>query len=100
MAALSDRMVFQKRTRGATNNYAYFPVLLESEAHVRKVIAQLNEQGVLPRRYFSPSLDCTSLYGPANSPMSQDIAIRILCLPIYAEAPAAHVANALEIEYD
>ncbi|MDR5906828.1 DegT/DnrJ/EryC1/StrS family aminotransferase [Franzmannia qiaohouensis] len=100
MTALGNKMVFQKRTLGATNNYAYFPVLLESETHVKKVIARLNEQGVLPRRYFSPSLDCTSLYGPANSPVSQDIATRILCLPIYSEAPADHVANALEIEYE
>ena len=84
IAGIGDNLVVQQRTKGASNNYAYFPVLLESEPDVLRVIAQLNEQGIQPRRYFAPSLDTTTLYGAAKCDVSQDIAKRILCLPIYA----------------
>ena len=69
---------------GETYNYAYYPLLLESEAELKRVTAALNAQNVYPRRYFYPSLNKLPYIRPAQSlPISEDIALRILCLPLY-----------------
>lgn len=65
-------------------NYAYFPVILESEGltlHVKKI---LENHQIYPRRYFFPSLSKLD-YVSGNTPISDDISSRILCLPLYHE---------------
>ena len=70
-------------------NYAYFPVVFASEEQTLRVSATLKENGVLARRYFYPSLESVAcLDAPVTQPVSQDIASRILCLPIYADLSA------------
>jgi hypothetical protein len=76
-------LTFQKIKQG-TPNYSYFPVIFESEAQLLKVENALNAENVFPRRYFYPSVNTynnISVYQP--SPVSEDIAKRILCLPLY-----------------
>ncbi|KAB2953770.1 DegT/DnrJ/EryC1/StrS family aminotransferase [Heliorestis acidaminivorans] len=74
----------QKRSEFSSNNYSYFPILLESEEKLLEVQRRLNEENIFPRRYFYPSLDTLS-YTSYSSNMfnSRDIVSRILCLPIY-----------------
>ncbi len=65
-------------------NYAYYPVLFESESAMRQVQAALLENEIIPRRYFYPSLNTLSFlpeYYPC--PVSEDIASRVLSLPLY-----------------
>ena len=65
-------------------NYAYFPVVFETEEltlHVKKI---LENNQIFPRRYFYPSLSQLD-YVTGNTPISDDIASRILCLPLYHE---------------
>ncbi|MCG6656348.1 DegT/DnrJ/EryC1/StrS family aminotransferase [Halomonas campisalis] len=100
MTAMGDRVVAQRRAAFVTNNYAYVPVVLESETQVSSLIAQLNTQGIMPRRYFSPSLDATQLYGPGECCVSQDIAKRILCLPLYSGVPASAIVNVILDSFD
>lgn len=65
-------------------NYAYYPVVFPSEAVMRKVQAALNEQEIIPRRYFYPSLN-TLPFMPRyiSCPVSEDISLRVLSLPLY-----------------
>lgn len=100
MTDLGDRVVYQHRAASASNNYAYLPVLLDSEEQVKQTLVQLNEQDIQPRRYFSPSLDQTDLYGSCECRISQDTAKRILCLPMYAGAPADSVIAAMGIGHE
>ena len=81
---LAGLVKFQKWNEQSQNNYAYVPVLFESEAQLLKVEAKLKENQILPRRYFYPSLD-TLNYLQTNQicSVSRDIASRILCLPMY-----------------
>jgi len=68
----------------ATNNYAYFPVVFETESLMKKCleILQLNE--VFARRYFYPSLSKVLPYLPSTEmPVADEIAKRVLCLPLY-----------------
>lgn len=68
----------------ATKNYAYYPVLFESEDTLLKVKADLEKNDIFTRRYFYPSLAKVLPYLPdTEMPVTEDIAKRILCLPLY-----------------
>lgn len=65
-------------------NYSYFPVVFPTENVCLKAITKLNEEFVFPRRYFYPSVNTfTKLVPYVPMPISEDIASRILCLPLY-----------------
>ena len=79
-------------------NYAYFPVVFETEAQVVHVAATFEEHGILARRYFYPSLERVAcLDAQSQQPVSADIAGRILCLPIYADLTAESQKKILKI---
>lgn len=65
-------------------NYAYYPIVLQSEEQLLKVVNELNLQGIFPRRYFYPSLNTLPYLSVTNEcPVSESISRRILSLPLY-----------------
>lgn len=70
-------------TPNSESNYAYFPVILESEELLLRVIQELGNHQVFPRRYFYPSLSQLPYVGKQHTPVSDDLARRIMCLPVY-----------------
>jgi dTDP-4-amino-4,6-dideoxygalactose transaminase len=66
-------------------NYSYYPVLFETEAKLLQVQKAFNEQQIFPRRYFYPSLNTINYVGRIEMPISESVASRILCLPLYAD---------------
>lgn len=64
-------------------NYSYFPVILNSEEVLLKVQQTLNQSDIFPRRYFYPSLNTIDFVKGKTMPISESIALRILCLPLY-----------------
>ncbi len=64
-------------------NYSYFPVIFNSEEELLKVQQKLNEAEIFPRRYFYPSLNKIDFVNGETMPISESIASRILCLPLY-----------------
>ena len=72
-------------------NYAYYPIIVkESFGKNRDEIAEsLQEQGITPRKYFYPLTSTFSCYKGVYSfnktPIAEDIASRVLCLPLYAD---------------
>ncbi|PAF43766.1 DegT/DnrJ/EryC1/StrS family aminotransferase [Helicobacter sp. 11S03491-1] len=81
---LKDTYSMQECNPHANNNYHYFPILFEDEGKLTQALERLNLESIFPRRYFYPSLD-TLNFNPSSCPcpISQDIASRILCLPLY-----------------
>ena len=69
---------------GTEWNYSYYPVIFETESALLKVQAALNGQQVLPRRYFYPSLNTIAYTSGQSMPVSESIAARVLCLPLFA----------------
>jgi dTDP-4-amino-4,6-dideoxygalactose transaminase len=67
-------------------NYAYFPVVFQTEEHLVKVFEALKQNEIICRRYFYPSLN-TLNYVENNliSSASEKIASRVLCLPLYPD---------------
>ncbi|MDZ4758189.1 MAG: DegT/DnrJ/EryC1/StrS family aminotransferase [Bacteroidota bacterium] len=64
-------------------NYSYYPVILKSEEQLLQVLKVLNEANIFPRRYFYPSLNTIPYTNGAEMPISESIAKRIICLPLY-----------------
>jgi len=82
--AFKNVIEIQIKNENCTNNYAYFPVLFENEQELLCVMKNLNANGIMPRRYFHPSLDALPYTQYSEvMPISRDIASRIMALPIF-----------------
>ncbi|GAB3700980.1 DegT/DnrJ/EryC1/StrS family aminotransferase [Spirosoma flavus] len=77
---------------GMDYNYAYYPVVFESEEVLLRVMEALIAQDILPRRYFYPSLNilpfAVEKTGKQPCPISEEAAICVLSLPMYPDLPA------------
>ena len=83
---LGDLFEYQQFNSDCTKNYSYYPVLFESEGKLKQCIRHLNENGIFPKRYFTPSLDnLTYIKSSYDVPVSWEISSRILCLPLYPD---------------
>lgn len=68
----------------ATKNYAYYPIVFESEELALKCFNDLKGKEIFARRYFYPSLSSVLPYLPKKEmPVTDCIAKRVLCLPLY-----------------
>jgi dTDP-4-amino-4,6-dideoxygalactose transaminase len=79
------------KKKAATYNYAYYPVVLSSERKLLRIVEALNRAEVYPRRYFFPSLSQLDYVENCPTPVSDDIALRVLCLPLYHELSSEEV---------
>lgn len=71
-------------TDGAQVNYAYYPLVFESEDLLLRCIKKLNDNNIFPRRYFYPALSAVLPYvEKAQLPVTDDISRRVICLPLY-----------------
>lgn len=68
----------------ANLNYAYYPIILESESLLLRIKEELDKNEIFTRRYFYPSLASALPYLESqNFPITDDISKRVLCLPLY-----------------
>lgn len=68
---------------GTEWNYSYYPIIFETEDQLIKSFDMLNANWIYPRRYFYPSLSELEYVEPQATPVSADVAKRVLCLPMY-----------------
>lgn len=69
--------------KDAVFNYAYYPVIFPSEELLMKSIEELNLNRIYPRRYFYPALNTISYLKGGKTPIANEMASRVLCLPLY-----------------
>ena len=68
------------------NNYAYYPIVFESEELMLKCMEYLKGQEIFCRRYFYPSLAKTLPYlEPQDFEVTDKVAKCVLCLPLYPD---------------
>jgi dTDP-4-amino-4,6-dideoxygalactose transaminase len=67
------------------NNNSYYPIVFDSEELLIKCMNELNRNQIFSRRYFYPSLSSSLPYLQENSIMevTEEMAKRVLCLPLY-----------------
>lgn len=79
-------------------NYAYYPVIFENGNHALNVKKTLELQGIFPRRYFYPSLNTLSYTESGERcPVSEQISVSILCLPLYSGLDTKTVTQIVEV---
>jgi dTDP-4-amino-4,6-dideoxygalactose transaminase len=79
-------------------NYAYYPVIFDSEKTLINVTNALKVEEITPRRYFYPSLNqlpYLDFYNPC--PVSESYSSRALSLPLYHDLPLADVETIASI---
>lgn len=64
-------------------NYSYYPIIFKNEEQLLQTQKDLNEANIFPRRYFYPSLNTIEYVKGNAMPISESIASRVLCLPLY-----------------
>jgi dTDP-4-amino-4,6-dideoxygalactose transaminase len=65
-------------------NYAYYPLVFNSEKLLHAVEETLTQNWIYPRRYFFPSLeDLPYIHPGSRCAVTDDIAKRVLCLPLF-----------------
>ncbi len=77
----------------ASQNYAYYPIILETEQLLLNVMGELEKTQIFTRRYFYPSLSsCLPYLHAEKSPVSDDVSKRVLCLPLYYDLTLEEVS--------
>lgn len=64
-------------------NYSYYPIIFENEEKLLQKQEELKKKQIFPRRYFYPSLNTIKYCKGKEMLISENIASRILCLPLY-----------------
>lgn len=88
---------------GATENYAYFPVVFTDEYPLTRdeIFARLQENGIKSRKYFYPLTNeieaYEGTYNVSDTPVAYDISRRVLTLPMYADLSLEDVARICDI---
>lgn len=85
-----------KIRENTTWNYSYFPVIFETEALLLKVEKALNSKDIFPRRYFYPSLNTIPYIDGGSMQVSESIASRIMCLPLYVGLKMEDLKNIVD----
>lgn len=80
-------------------NYAYYPILLESEEKRIEVQEALNKENIFPRRYFYPSLNKLPYLkeGGPDMPVSESAGKRVLSLPFYTSLKKEEIKMVADI---
>lgn len=89
----------------ASSNYAYFPVLVESDYSLDRdgLYQYMRDNLVLVRRYFYPLISDFPMYrglpsaAAANLPIAREISEKVLCLPIYPDLADAQVERICDL---
>jgi len=83
---------------GLTYNYAYYPVILETERALNQVVARLRQHNIYPRRYFFPALNTLPyLKAKQPCPIAESVSRRVLCLPLYADLEESTVETIADV---
>ena len=70
--------------KASKKNYAYYPIVFESEKLLLKCMDALNAREIFGRRYFYPALPQSLPYVEHKiMNITDDIAKRVFCLPLY-----------------
>ena len=78
-------------------NFAYYPVIFESEETTLRILKELEKENISARRYFYPSLSSVDYVKKVATPVSDKISSSILCLPLYYDLKTQEQDTIVEI---
>lgn len=78
--------------KSASINYAYYPIVFDTEELMLKCMEHLQQHEVFTRRYFYPSLACALPYlEPQKFEVTDEVSKKVLCLPLYFDLSVEEV---------
>jgi len=77
------KATYPKHHEMAAINYAYFPVLFETNDLMVRCLEALEVEKIYCRRYFYPSLSALPYVQQTALPVCESVVERIICLPLY-----------------
>lgn len=84
---LFDLVQMLKENEDSNFNYSYCPLIFNSIEEMNFVQTKLMENGIKPRRYFTPSLNKLSYVEQRKEmPISEETTSKILALPLHSNA--------------
>lgn len=86
-----------KIRKGVKWNCSYYPIIFENEEILQRVLKRLSEDDIFPRRYFYPSLNTLNYITYEEMPISESIAKRVICLPLYVGLKTSELIKITEI---
>lgn len=76
-------------------NYSYYPILVEEKKYGKsrdELYEYLKSKNIFCRRYFYPLITDFSMYvGNSNCPNAEEVAWKVLCLPIFPDLELKNV---------
>ncbi len=78
-------------------NHSYYPVLFEDEEVLIAAENELKANDILARRYFYPSLNDLNYVNSGDVEIANNIASKILCLPIYYNLNRVDIEKVINI---
>ena len=79
-------------------NYSYYPTVLKDGRALTDKMAEFSNEDIYPRRYFYPSLNTLPyLDSTQKCEVSEDIASRIICLPMYTDMATETIERICEV---
>ncbi len=81
-------------------NYSYYPILFNNEATLLSIETKLMNEDIIARRYFYPSLNNLPYCENVEMPISDSIAERVLCLPLYVGLETKDIEKIVRIIND
>lgn len=72
-------------------NYAYFPIVFETEERCVDVLKALQEHEIFCRRYFYPALSSLDIFEKKHCPIAESVSSRVLCLPLYYDLKTSQI---------
>ena len=90
LACLPPSVRVLRPREGTEGNYAYCPVVLESQAARDRAFAGLKAQGIHPRKYFYPLTSQAGCYigrFRGHTPVAEQLSSRVLTLPLFPGLP-------------
>lgn len=97
---LSDRYQIITIDSAVDYNYGYYPIIFHNEKELLNALNILKSQNIYARRYFYPSLNSLPYVDHYSCPISEDIASRIACLPLYYDLNIHEVQRIAEILHE
>ena len=78
-------------------NYCYYTIIFKTEEELLHCQKILLDNQIVPRRYFYPSLNTINFINGKSMPISESIASKILCLPLYKDLDLNDVERIVNI---
>lgn len=82
---------------GTTYNYSYYPIVVDTEERLIGIRDLLQKNEINTRRYFYPSLNRLPQHTGEPCPVSEDISLRVLALPLFYELEETDVERICDL---